>query len=69
MKELNLFLVGAKALINCDLILNQIVFDNFLGEKADIFQVVNRYFETVYNYLLMISKPILFCAWGGFVGC
>ncbi len=62
------YLVGAKALIENDPYMNQLVFGNFLREEVDTLQAVNRYFKFVYDYLLMISKPVRVYEWEGLSG-
>lgn len=62
------YLVGAKALIENDHYMNQLVFGNFLRDELDTLQAVNRYFKFVYDYLLMISKPVRVYEWEGLSG-
>jgi hypothetical protein len=62
------YLIGAKALLENDPYMNQLVFGNFLREETDTLQAVNRYFKFVYDYLLMISKPIRVYEWEGLSG-
>jgi len=59
------FLIGAKAMLDNDPRMNQLVFGNFLYEQLDTLQAVKRYFKYVYDYLLMISKPSMVYQWEG----
>jgi hypothetical protein len=61
-------LVGAKALLENDPYMNQLVFGNFLQEQFDTLQAVRRYFKFVYDYLLMVSKPNVVYEWEGLSG-
>ena len=62
------YLIGAKALIENDPSMNQLVFGNFLRGELDTLQAVKRYFKYVYDYLLMISRPIRVYEWEGLSG-
>jgi hypothetical protein len=62
------YLIGAKALIENDPDMNQLVFGNFLREEFDTLQAVRRYFKFVYDYLLMVSKPRRVYEWEGLSG-
>jgi hypothetical protein len=62
------YLVGAKALIDNDPYMNQLVFGNFLQEELDTIQAVRKYFKFVYDYLLMVSKPRRVYEWEGVSG-
>jgi hypothetical protein len=61
-------LVGAKALIENDPYMNQLVFGSFLQEQFDTLQAVRKYFKFVYDYLLMVSKPNMVYEWEGLSG-
>ncbi|MCK4725183.1 MAG: N-acetylmuramoyl-L-alanine amidase, partial [Anaerolineales bacterium] len=45
------YLIGAKAMLDNDPQMNQLVFGNFLYEQKDTLQAVKRYFKYVYDYL------------------
>jgi hypothetical protein len=62
------YLIGARALIENDPYMNQLVFGNFLREELDTLQAVRRYFKFVYDYLLIVSKPKRVYEWEGVSG-
>ena len=59
------FLIGAKAMLENDPRMNQLVFGNFLYEQVDTLQATQRYFKYVYDYLLMVSRPRFVYEWEG----
>jgi hypothetical protein len=62
------YLVGAKALLENDAHMNQLVFGNFLQGEFDTVLAIRKYFKYVYDYLLMISKPNMVYEWEGLSG-
>ena len=57
------YLIGAKALLENNPHMNELVFGNFLRDEFDTLHAVNRYFKFVYDYLLMISRPVRVYEW------
>ena len=62
------YLIGTKALIDNDPVMNQLVFGNFLGDDQDTLQAVQKYFKFVYDHLLMISRPNRVYEWEALTG-
>jgi hypothetical protein len=62
------FLIGAKAMLENDPRMNELVFGNYLYEQVDTLQATRRYFKYVYDYLLMTSKPRSTYEWEGLSG-
>lgn len=62
------YLLGAKALLENDPLMNLLVFGNFLAENIDTEGAVAKYFKFVYDYLLMISRPITVYEWEALSG-
>ena len=62
------YLIGTKALIDNDPVMNQLVFGNFLGNDQDTLQAVQKYFKFVYDHLLMISRPNRVYEWEALSG-
>jgi hypothetical protein len=62
------YLIGIKALLDDDPLMNQLVFGNFLYDGSDAAQAVQKYFKFVYDYLLIVSRPINVYEWEGRTG-
>jgi hypothetical protein len=62
------YLIGAKALLENDPFMNQLVFGSYLIEELDTLQAVQKYFKFVYDHLLLISKPNRVYEWEGLSG-
>ncbi|GAG19324.1 unnamed protein product, partial [marine sediment metagenome] len=62
------YLIGAKALLENDPIMNQLVFGSYLLEELDTLRAVQKYFKFVYDHLLLVSKPNRVYEWEGLSG-
>ena len=62
------YLIGAKALLENDHSMNQLVFGSYLLENVDTLGAVKSYFKFVYDHLLLVSKPNRVYEWEGLSG-
>jgi hypothetical protein len=62
------YLISAKALVDNDPFMNQLVFGNYLGEDQDTLTAVQKYIKFVYDHLLMVSKPNRVYEWEALSG-
>lgn len=62
------YLIGIKALLDNDPLMNKLVFGSFLDDGGDAEKSVQKYFKFVYDYLLMVSKPNHVYEWEGLSG-